>query len=87
MAVPLSGLGGRDRPTGAPADYLIVLLTAESVMNEMVRGEIEISRDQAAKTSTPLRTVHFGLSADTPTPEHASELVADFRQNGHRTTE
>ena len=28
------------------SDYLIVLLTAESVMSEMVRGEIEISCDQ-----------------------------------------
>ena len=35
------------------SDYLIVLLTADSILSEMVRGEIEIGRDQAAKTSAP----------------------------------
>ena len=35
------------------SDYLIVFLTAESILSEMVRAEIEIGRDQAAKTSAP----------------------------------
>jgi hypothetical protein len=54
------------------SDYLIVLLTAESVMSEMVRGEIEISRDQAAKTSTPrILPVRLRFQGPLPYPINA----------------
>ena len=54
------------------SDYLIVLLTAESVMSEMVRGEIEISRDQAAKTSTPrILPVRLRFAGPLPYPINA----------------
>ena len=49
------------------SDYLIVLLTAESIMSEMVRAEIEIGRDQAAKTSAP-RILPVRLRFDGPLP-------------------
>ncbi len=49
------------------ADYLIVLLTAASILSEMVRAEIEIGRDQAAKTSTP-RILPVRLAFEGPLP-------------------
>jgi len=47
--------------------YLIVLLTAESILSEMVRAEIEIARDQAAKTSAP-RILPVRLRFEGPLP-------------------
>jgi hypothetical protein len=49
------------------SDYLIVFLTAESILSEMVRAEIEIGRDQAAKTSAP-RILPVRLRFEGPLP-------------------
>jgi hypothetical protein len=49
------------------ADYLIVLLTAESSRSEMVRGEVELARHQAAKTALP-RILPVRIDYDGPLP-------------------
>ena len=54
------------------SDYLIVFLTAESILSEMVRAEIEIGRDQAAKTSAPrILPVRLGFDGPLPYPINA----------------
>ena len=54
------------------SDYLIVLLTAESITSEMVRGEIEIGRDQSGKTSSPrILPVRLGFDGPLPYPINA----------------
>ena len=54
------------------SDYLIVFLTAESILSEMVRAEIEIGRDQAAKTSAPrILPVRLGFEGPLPYPINA----------------
>jgi AAA-like domain/TIR domain len=54
------------------SDYLIVFLTAQSILSEMVRAEIEIGRDQAAKTSAPrILPVRLGFAGPLPYPINA----------------
>lgn len=48
------------------SDCLIVFLTAQSSQSEMVRGEIDIARDQAAKTVGTPRTLPSGWPMPDP---------------------
>jgi hypothetical protein len=49
------------------SDYLVVFLTEESSRSEMVRGEIEIARQQAAVTGSP-RILPVRVSFDKALP-------------------
>ena len=54
------------------SDYLIVFLTGESITSEMVRAEVDIARDQAAKTSAPrILPVRLAFDGALPYPINA----------------
>ena len=58
--------------TFATADFLIVLLTAESSRSEMVRGEIELARQHAATHATPhILPVRIQFDGPLPYPLNA----------------
>jgi hypothetical protein len=50
------------------SDYLIVLLTSASSHSEMVKGEVEIAREQASKTSATPRILPVRLAYTGPLP-------------------
>jgi hypothetical protein len=60
------------------SDYLVVFLTSESSCSEMVRGEIELARHQAAKTSLP-RILPVRVSLDGPLPYPLSAYLNEIQ--------
>jgi AAA-like domain/TIR domain len=60
------------------ADYLIVLLTAESSRSEMVRGEIEIARQHDAVAAHP-RILPVRLAFDGPLPYPLNAYLDDIQ--------
>jgi len=57
------------------SDCLIVFLTAASIQSEMVKGELEMARDQASKTDGKPRVLPVRLAYAGPPPVSAQCLA------------